>query len=84
MLLVWDILRSSTPHPEVNHGCASLAAFSLHMQTSESEKKITLHSFTRRLGLCKGVHVHVLHYVHALHHVCNKMRTHNAEQKRMP
>lgn len=65
MLLVWDILRSSTPHPEVNHGCASLAAFSLHMQTSESEKN------------------HVLHYVHALHHVCDKMHTHNTEQ-RMP
>lgn len=30
MLLVCDILSSSTPHPEVNHGRASLPTFSLH------------------------------------------------------
>lgn len=30
MLLVCDIVSSSTPHPEVNHGRASLPTISLH------------------------------------------------------
>lgn len=34
MLLVCDILSNSTPHPEVNHGCASLPTFSLHTHKS--------------------------------------------------
>lgn len=33
MLLVCDILSSSTLHPEVNHGRASLPRFSLHTPT---------------------------------------------------
>lgn len=61
MLLVCDILSSSTPHPEVNHGRASLPTFSLHTRLDSFTYALIQHRCcpltTYRRKICWAVYI---------------------------
>lgn len=83
MLLVCDILSSSTPHPEVNHGRASLPTFSLHTRLdSFTYAHKLIHSITccplttYRRNICWAVYIQNSGWPQEQHCAWNRMHRH--------